>query len=40
MPTVERLASKADRVHVLFNNCYRDFGMRNAVQLAKLLRAG
>ena len=27
----------ADRVHVLMNNCYGDYGVRNARQLAELL---
>jgi uncharacterized protein YecE (DUF72 family) len=31
------LAEKADRVHVLMNNCYGDYGVRNARQLALLL---
>lgn len=39
---VEALASRARRVHVLFNNCYRDNAQRNAAELAGLLgsRAG
>jgi len=27
-------------VHVLMNNCYQDFAVRNARQVAKLLGAG
>jgi uncharacterized protein YecE (DUF72 family) len=34
---VRDLAQKADRVHVLMNNCYGDYGVRNARQLAELL---
>ena len=36
-PKVVDLASKARETHVLFNNCYRDYGVRNAGQLADLL---
>lgn len=39
MPTVERLAGEADQVHVLSNNCYRDYAARNALQMAELLGA-
>ena len=31
------LAEQAERVHVLMNNCYRDYAIRNARQLAGLL---
>ena len=31
------LAEQADRVHVLMYNCYGDYGVRNARQLAELL---
>jgi uncharacterized protein YecE (DUF72 family) len=34
---IRSLAEKADRVHVLMNNCYGDYGVRNARQLAELL---
>jgi uncharacterized protein YecE (DUF72 family) len=34
---IRRLAENADRVHVLMNNCYSDYGVRNARQLAELL---
>ena len=40
VPTVERLVGEAGRVHVLFNNCYRDYAARNALQMADLLGAG
>ena len=36
-PKVEQLAEKASEVHVLLNNCYRDYAQRNARQLAELL---
>jgi uncharacterized protein YecE (DUF72 family) len=35
---VEALSSRARRVHVLFNNCYRDNAQRNAAQFRSLLR--
>jgi uncharacterized protein YecE (DUF72 family) len=34
---IRRLAQQADRVHVLMNNCYGDYGVRNGRQLALLL---
>ena len=37
---VGRLAADSDEVHVLFNNCYRDYGVRNARELGGLLDAG
>lgn len=36
-PRVRALASEARRVHVMFNNCYRDKGVTNAKQMADLL---
>ena len=32
-----RTLAEADQVHVLMNNCYGDYGVRNARQLAELL---
>ncbi len=34
---VRQLSSKAERVHVLFNNCHRDNAQRNAVQFRSLV---
>lgn len=34
---VKELSSRAERVHVLFNNCHRDNAQRNAVQFRSLL---
>ena len=34
---VRALAEQAEQVHVLMNNCYRDYAVRNARQLAGLL---
>jgi uncharacterized protein YecE (DUF72 family) len=36
-PKVEQLAEKASEVHVLLNNCYRNYAQSNARQLADLL---
>ena len=36
-PKLFDLAAQTRRTHVLFNNCYRDNGVRNAAQLAALL---
>jgi uncharacterized protein YecE (DUF72 family) len=37
VPKVEGLAEQARETHVLMNNCYRDFGVRNARDLGDLL---
>jgi uncharacterized protein YecE (DUF72 family) len=37
VPRIQGLASQARETHVVFNNCYRDYGVRNAAQLAALL---
>jgi uncharacterized protein YecE (DUF72 family) len=39
VPKLEALAAEAKTVHALMNNCYRDFGVTNAAQLAELLQA-
>jgi uncharacterized protein YecE (DUF72 family) len=39
-PKVQELAERARETHVVFNNCYRDYGVRNAHQLAVLLGEG
>jgi uncharacterized protein YecE (DUF72 family) len=36
-PRVRELASSARETHALFNNCYADYGIRNARHLADLL---
>lgn len=36
-PRVRELAEGTRETHVLFNNCYRDHGVRNAEQLARML---
>jgi uncharacterized protein YecE (DUF72 family) len=37
VPKVAQLAEEAEEVHVLMNNCYQDYGVRNAADLADLL---
>ncbi|MDQ3973355.1 MAG: DUF72 domain-containing protein [Actinomycetota bacterium] len=36
-PRVRQLAGGARETHVVFNNCYRDYGVRNAQQMIALL---
>jgi uncharacterized protein YecE (DUF72 family) len=37
VPKIETLAEQARTVHALMNNCYQDYGVRNAADLAGLL---
>lgn len=37
VPKIETLAEQAGSVHALMNNCYEDYGVRNAADLAGLL---
>lgn len=37
VPKIEHLAEETNQVHVLMNNCYADYGVRNARQLSLLL---
>jgi len=37
LPKLNVLAERAEQTHALMNNCYRDFAVRNATQLANLL---
>lgn len=39
VPRIRDLASQTMQVHVLMNNCYRDYAVTNARQLAGMLRA-
>jgi len=39
VPRLGALASRARTVHALMNNCYEDYGVRNATRLAELLAA-
>jgi uncharacterized protein YecE (DUF72 family) len=37
VPRVRDLAEDSDEVHVLFNNCHRDYSVRNARQIVEML---
>ncbi|HEY5626099.1 MAG TPA: DUF72 domain-containing protein [Dehalococcoidia bacterium] len=37
VPRIERLAEDAAEVHVLMNNCHRDYSVRNAHQIGEML---
>lgn len=36
-PRIKSLADDADEVHVLYNNCYADYAVTNAAQMARML---
>jgi uncharacterized protein YecE (DUF72 family) len=38
-PRIVKLASEAQKTHVLMNNCHRDYAQRNAARLTELLAA-
>jgi uncharacterized protein YecE (DUF72 family) len=40
VPRIEEVAASAKEVHVLMNNCYRDYAVDNGRQLAALLDEG
>ncbi len=37
IPRVERLAEDSKEIHLLMNNCYQDYGVRNAGDIGRLL---
>jgi uncharacterized protein YecE (DUF72 family) len=39
VPRIESLAESAGEVHAMMNNCYADYGVRSANNLADLLSA-
>jgi uncharacterized protein YecE (DUF72 family) len=39
VPKIDELAAQAREVHVLMNNCYADYGVKNAAQFQDLLAA-
>jgi len=39
LPKLAELASKVTRLHILFNNCYGDYGVRNARDIDRLIRS-
>jgi uncharacterized protein YecE (DUF72 family) len=38
VPAARRLAEESEQLHVLMNNCYADYGVRNAAQFADLVK--
>jgi uncharacterized protein YecE (DUF72 family) len=36
----KELASKSEQLHILMNNCYEEYGVRNAAQIATMLSGG
>jgi uncharacterized protein YecE (DUF72 family) len=40
VPRLGSLAARSRTVHALMNNCYEDYGVRNAARLAELLASG
>jgi hypothetical protein len=36
---VLELAEQAERIHVVFNNCYANYGTTNALEMAGLIEA-
>lgn len=39
LPKLAELASKVRQLHVLFNNCYGDYGVRNARDIGRLMKS-
>jgi uncharacterized protein YecE (DUF72 family) len=37
VPRIEQMASQAGETHVLMNNCYQDYAVRNAAELGAML---
>ena len=37
VPRIGEVSAQASETHVLFNNCYSDFGVRNAADLVQQL---
>jgi hypothetical protein len=40
VPKIEEAASQAKELHLLYNNCYANYGTTNAREIAALLAAG
>jgi uncharacterized protein YecE (DUF72 family) len=38
LPKIDELASRAQEIHLVFNNCYANYGTTNAVEIAAMLR--
>lgn len=39
LPKLSRIAAEVKQLHMLFNNCYADFGVRNAQDMDRLIRS-
>ena len=39
VPRVLEVAEKADETHVVFNNCYANYGTTNALEMSAMLAA-
>ena len=37
LDVIEQLAEQSEKVHVVFNNCYANYGVTNALELGALL---
>jgi uncharacterized protein YecE (DUF72 family) len=37
VPKIEEIAGESEQVHVVFNNCYGNYGTTNALEMAKLV---
>ena len=40
VPRIQQMFATADKIHILMNNCYEDYGVRNAKDMAGLLGVG
>jgi len=40
VPRIAEAAGSAQRVHVLFNNCYGNYGTTNAAEFGRMLAQG
>jgi uncharacterized protein YecE (DUF72 family) len=39
LPKLSRITTEVNQLHILFNNCYADFGVRNAQDMDRLIRS-
>jgi uncharacterized protein YecE (DUF72 family) len=39
LPRIAELAERAKEIHLVFNNCYANYGTTNALEMGRLLRA-
>ncbi|GFP34306.1 hypothetical protein HKBW3S43_00099, partial [Candidatus Hakubella thermalkaliphila] len=38
LPDIEKVARRSRKTFIMFNNCYQDYAIRNASQLALMMR--